>query len=110
MPGCQWRGGCGGHNLLLLTHHPTLPSLVQPGASPQGLGTRHTASPARATRGSCPDTPASNTHPPPQASAGQHVIKSLPWPLALAQAAFSHYSEQEGWKLSDLLKTAVAQC
>lgn len=60
------------------------------------------------------------THPRPVVTAGQlHalfngqcVIKSPQSPLALSQAAFSHdlEKEQKGWKLSDLLKTATAQC
>lgn len=43
---------------------------------------------------------------------GQHVVKSPRSPLALSQAAFSQDSEKEqkDWKLSDLLKTAAAQC
>lgn len=43
---------------------------------------------------------------------GQCGLKCPRLPLALSQAAFSHDSEKEqkGWKLSDLLKTAAAQC
>lgn len=116
-----------GQDLLLPTHRP-MPSLVQPQASPH-----RGASPAHATHACIlprnplglapgsrePSIKHTPPHPRPLATAGQphtllkgqHVIKSLRSPLALSQAAFSHdlEKEQKGWKLSDLLKTAVAQ-
>lgn len=80
------------------------PAQAPPGAGPWLQGAQHQA-----------HTP----HPRPLATAGQphtllkgqHIIKPLRSPLALSKAAFSHDSEKEqkGWKLSDLLKTAMAQ-